>query len=193
MLKEKIFQDLNAAMLGKKEVKEGKSSSLSFVVDARELEISVLRQLLAAILNKEKEKRYSVFKEKSEGKSKSSSEEDKPSSPAFSAAVRVTDEEVMEVISYEAKKRKESISEFEKGGRKDLVEKEKAELEILEKYLPEQLSEEQIKSLVREAISKTGAEEIREMGRIMQELMPKIKGRADGALVSKIVKEALSS
>jgi len=104
---------------------------------------------------------------------------------------RLTDEETLEAVSYEAKKRKESIAEFEKGGRNDLVEKEKKELAILKTYLPEQLAEEEIKKLVKEAVEKTGAKEPKDMGKVMAELMPKTKGRADGNLVSKVVKESL--
>jgi hypothetical protein len=152
--KEKIKQNLNTALKEKKE-----------------LEVSVLRQLLAAILNKEKEKRFKIKEEKD---------------------VQLTDEEVIEVISSEAKKRRESIVEFGKGKRQDLVEKEKKELEILEKYLPEQLSEEEIRKLAKEAIEKTGAKEIKDMGKVMQELMPQVKGKADGSLVGKIVKELLT-
>jgi len=143
---------------------------------------SVLRMLLSAILNKEKEKRYKLSKEKSE-----LTEEE------LEKGSQLTDEEVIEVISSEVKKRKESILEFEKGEREDLVEKEKKELDILQKYLPEQLSEEEIKKLAREAIDKTGAKEIKDMGRAMAELMPSVKGKAEGALVSKIVKELLEA
>ncbi len=154
-LKEKIKSDLNFALKEKKEA-----------------EVSVLRQLLAAVLNKEKEKRY-----------KSKEEKD----------IQLTDEEIAEVISSEAKKRKESIEGFEKGNRQDLAEKEKKELEILKKYLPEQMSQDEIKKLAEEAIKKVGAKEQKDMGRVMAELMPKTKGRADGSLVSKIVKEILTS
>jgi len=152
-LKEKIRLNLNSALKEK-----------------RTLEVLVLRQLLAAILNKEKEKRFKAKEERD---------------------IQLTDEEVIEVISSEAKKRRESIFEFEKGKRQDLVEKEKKELEILEKYLPEQLPEEEIRKLIKEAIEKTDAKEIKDMGKVMAELMPKIKGKADGTLVSKIVKESL--
>ena len=152
-LKEKIRLNLNSALKEK-----------------RTLEVLVLRQLLAAILNKEKEKRFKAKEERD---------------------IQLTDEEVIEVISSEAKKRRESIVEFEKGKRQDLVEKEKKELEILEKYLPEQLPEEEIRKLIKGAIEKTDAKEIKDMGKVMAELMPKIKGKADGTLVSKIVKESL--
>ncbi len=138
--------------------------------EKRETEVSVLRLLTAAILQGEKEKRYRLKKE-----------EDTP----------LTDEEVLDVVLSEAKKRKEAIAEFERGKREDLVSKEKQELEILQKYLPEQLPAEEIQKLAKEAIEKTGAKEPKDMGRIMAELMPKVKGRADGSLVSKVVKELL--
>jgi len=145
-----------------------------------ELESLVLRGLSAAILNKEKEKRYKISKEKEELTEKELEKES-----------QLTDEEVIEVISSEAKKRKESILEFEKGKREDLVSKEKKELEILQKYLPEQLSEEEIKKLAKEAIEKVRARDQKDMGKVMAELMPKIKGRAEGNVVSSIVKELL--
>ncbi len=154
-LKTKIQQNLNSALKEKKE-----------------LEVSVLRQILAAVLNKEKEKRF-----------KSKKEED----------VSLTEEEITDVVSSEAKKRREAIVEFAKGKRQDLVEKEKKELEILEKYLPEQLSEEEIRKLVKEAIESAGAKEIKDMGKVMAELMPKTKGRADNSLVSRIVRELLTA
>lgn len=150
------------------------------VKNREELKSSVLRLLLAAIFNKEKEKRYKLSKEKPELSGEELEEES-----------QLNDEEVIDVISSEAKKRKESIVEFGKGKRMDLVEKEKKELEILEKYLPEQMSEEEIKKLVKEAIEKTGAKEMKDMGKVMAELMPKVKGKADGSLVSRIVKDLL--
>ena len=150
------------------------------VKNREELKSSVLRLLLAAIFNKEKEKRYKLSKEKPEFEEKDLEKES-----------QLVDEEVIEVISSEIKKRKESIELFEKGEREDLVEKETKEKEILEKYLPEQLPEEKVKKLVQEAIAKTGAKEIKDMGKVMQEVMPKVKGKADGSLVSRIVKDLL--
>ena len=97
----------------------------------------------------------------------------------------------MSVVQKEAKQRRDSIEEFTKAGRQELADKEQKELEILQKYLPEQLSEEEIKKLVDEAISQTGASNISDMGNVMGALMPKTKGKADGSLVSKIVKESL--
>ena len=135
------------------------------------LAVSVYRQLLAAFLNKEKEKRFKSKEEKE---------------------ALLTDEEAMEVISSEAKKRKEAIVEFEKGSRQDLADKEKEELAILSVYLPEQMPEEELRKLVEEAIEKTGASDMKDMGKVMQELMPQVKGKVDGSLVGQIVKELLS-
>ena len=107
------------------------------------------------------------------------------------AGYEANEEDVMSVVQKEAKQRRDSIEEFTKAGRQELADKEQKELEILQKYLPEQLSEEEIKKLVDEAISQTGASNISDMGKVMGALMPKIKGKADGSLVSKIVKESL--
>ena len=163
LLKEKIKEDLKKAIKKK-----------------AEKESSVLRMILAVILNKEKEKRYKLSKEKPE---LGTEELEKES--------RLSDQEMVEVISSEAKKSKEAIIEFEKGGREDLVEKEKGEIEILKKYLPDQLPEEEVKKLAKEAIEKLGAKEPQDMGKVMKELMPQLKGKADGSLVSNIVKELL--
>lgn len=163
-LKQKIQEDLKTALKEK-----------------RELELSVLRMLSSAMVNKEKEKRYKISREKPALTEEKLSKES-----------QLTEEETLAVVAAEAKKRKEAIFEFEKGKREDLAEKEKAELEILKKYLPEQISEEELRNLTREAITKTGAKEMKDMGKIMAELMPKIKGKADGSLVSKIVKELLA-
>ncbi|MFH1582236.1 MAG: GatB/YqeY domain-containing protein [bacterium] len=148
----------------------------TFLKEKKELEVSTLRQLLSSILNKEKEKRFTLSKE-----NPNITEEDS----------QLVDEEILDVVSLEAKKRREAIEGFEKGGRTESAEKEKKELEILKNYLPEQLSEEEINNLVTEAVNKVGAKEIKDMGKVMAELMPKTKGKADGALVGKIVKEAL--
>ncbi|MFH1308940.1 MAG: GatB/YqeY domain-containing protein [Patescibacteria group bacterium] len=101
------------------------------------------------------------------------------------------EDEIIQVISSEAKKRKDSIEQFEKGGRQDLVEKEKQELEILQKYLPEQMSENDIRKEVELAIKESGAVNPSDTGKVMSILMPKLKGKADGGLVSKMVGELL--
>ncbi|MBI2031323.1 MAG: GatB/YqeY domain-containing protein [Candidatus Levybacteria bacterium] len=108
------------------------------------------------------------------------------------AGYEATDEDVLSVIQKEAKQRRDSIEEFKKGGRQDLVDKEAKELEILNTYLPEQMDEEEIKKLVENVISQTSAKTIADMGKLMGALMPKIKGKADGNLVSKIVRKKLS-
>ena len=98
----------------------------------------------------------------------------------------------MKLVSSEIKKRKDAIALYEQGKRPELAEREKKEIEILKKYLPEQLSEEEIKKIVAESIEKTGAKEMKDMGKVMADLNPKIKGKADGGEVSKIIKEILN-
>jgi uncharacterized protein YqeY len=101
------------------------------------------------------------------------------------------DEEVVEVLSKQAKQRKESIEGFEKGGRADMAAKEKAELALIEKYLPAALSDEELGKLVEEAIKSSGAAGPKDMGKVMGVLTPKIKGRADMGKVSGLVKSKL--
>ena len=108
------------------------------------------------------------------------------------AGYEATDEDVLTVIQKEAKQRRDSIEEFKKAERIELADKETKELEMLQVYLPAQMSEEEIKSLVKEAANQTGAKTVAEMGKVMAVLMPKVKGKADGGLVSKIVRESLS-
>lgn len=108
------------------------------------------------------------------------------------AGYQATDEDVLSVIQKEAKQRRESIEQFKLAGRQDLVNKETKELEILQTYLPAQMNEEEIRTFVKEAIVETGATTIQDMGKVMAALMNKIKGKAEGSLVSQIVKEELS-
>lgn len=103
-----------------------------------------------------------------------------------------TDEDVITVIQKEAKQRRDSIEQFTLGERQELADKETKELEILQTYLPQQMSEEEIKSIVKQTIQEIGATTIADMGKVMAALMPKVKGKADGGLVSKIVKEELT-
>jgi len=160
-LKQKIKEDLNVAFKSR-----------------REMETSTLRMLSASILNKEKEKRGRLAEkgldiEELENQS------------------RLTEEEVIRVVFSEAKKRKEAISEYRKAKKQDLAEKEAEEAEILQRYLPEQLSEQEIEKLAREVINKVGATDIREVGEVMKELMPKVENKADGKIVSRVVRELL--
>src|SRR3989344_547015 len=145
-MKARIQEDLKAALRAKDEIKTG-----------------ALRMLLAALINKEKEK-----------------------------GQQVTDEEAQAVLFVEAKKRKEAAEAFEKGNRPDMAAKERKELEIIQGYLPEQMAEEEIRKLVKEAIAKTGAQSPQDMGKVMAALMPQTKGKADGGQVSQIVKQQLA-
>jgi uncharacterized protein YqeY len=125
--------------------------------------VSVLRFLLSSIQNREIEKRDAL-----------------------------DDEEVLAEITSSAKRRKESMEAFGEGGRTDLVEKEAAELAILQEYLPEQLSPDEIRGVVQEVVEAVGAKTASDLGKVMKELMPRLRGKADGKLVNEIVQEALS-
>ena len=109
-----------------------------------------------------------------------------------SGATDIDDTKVIEVIAKEVKQRRDSLVEFEKGNRQDLVEQTKAEIEILLHYLPQQLTEEEIRKIVMEAAEKLGASSMKDMGKLMAEVRPQTNGRADGKLVSQIVKEYLN-
>ena len=104
----------------------------------------------------------------------------------------LTDDEVITVLSREAKKRREAAEEFAKAGRTDKAAEEKAEGEVIAKYLPAQLSEDDIKKLIAAAIASTGAAGPSDMGKVMGAIKPQIAGKADGALVSSLVKAALA-
>ena len=103
------------------------------------------------------------------------------------------DDAVLAVISKEVKQRRDSIEEFKKGGREDLVAQNEAEIAVLMAYLPQQMAEDEIRKLVQDSITATGASSPKEMGKVMKELMPKVNGRADGKRVNQIVRELLSA
>ncbi len=124
--------------------------------------LSTLRMLNAALKNKQIDKRRSL-----------------------------TEEEVVDTVRSLIKQRKDSIEQFEKGGRKDLVEKETAEVAVLEVYLPQQLSREELEEMVRDTVAQTGAAGAKDMGKVMKALIPLVGARADGKLVSELVKHAL--
>jgi Uncharacterized conserved protein len=105
---------------------------------------------------------------------------------------QLDDEQVFAVLAREVKQRREAILEFEKGNRQDLVDKGNAEIEILLGYLPQQLSEEEISGIVRQAVDEVGANSIKDMGKVMAIVVPRTTGRADGKLVSQIVKQYLN-
>jgi uncharacterized protein YqeY len=157
MLKDKINEDFKNAF---KEKREG--------------ELSVLKMLKAAILNKEKDKEFQA---------------NKTGKDIVTAAI--TEEDILDVITSEIKKLRDSLAMFEKGGRADLASQAKNEIEILLRYLPQQLTEDEIKKMVSEAIAQAGAQTIKDMGKVMGILAPQIKGKADNGLVGKIVKEVL--
>mgnify|MGYP002626684122 CR=1 FL=1 len=103
------------------------------------------------------------------------------------------DEGVIAVISKEVKMRRDSLEEFKKGNRDDLVAATQAEIDVLMAYLPQQLTEEELRPIVAEAVKEAGAESPRDMGKVMKVLMPKVKGRADGKLVNNLVREILNA
>jgi uncharacterized protein len=131
---------------------------------ADKLKVSVLRLLKAAIKNKEIDSRREL-----------------------------SDEEVLSVLSSLAKQRRESIEQFSKGGREDLAETERLELAILQSYMPEQLSPEEIEDMILKAIEESGAQGEADLGKVMRLLMPRTKGLADGKWVNNRVRELLQS
>ncbi len=105
----------------------------------------------------------------------------------------LTDEDIQAVFRSFSKKAGESIEQFSRAGRDELAEKEKAELAVLQEYLPKQLGEEDIRKAVRDVIDETGAAGVKDMGRVMKAVMSKLKGQADGRLVNNLVKETLEA
>jgi uncharacterized protein YqeY len=159
-------------------IEEIKKDLISSLKDKKEIAISTLRMVISSVFNKEMEKRVFVL-------------ESEPNllEEELKEKIRLTDEEVQGVIFSEIKKRRDSVLEFEKGGREDLVLREKEEINVLMKYMPKELTEDEIKKIVKEAIQKI---ENKDIGSLMKEISPQTKGKADGKLVSKIVKEELS-
>lgn len=104
----------------------------------------------------------------------------------------ISDEDIVVIISKQIKTRKESIIEFEKGNRTDLIDQTKKEIEVLSSYMPELLSEEEVTKIIDEAIVKVNASTIKDMGLVMKEVSAKLKGRADMSLVSSIIKNKLN-
>lgn len=102
-----------------------------------------------------------------------------------------TDDDVFRVLSKECRKRVEAIEAYKKGGREDLANEEQKELEIIKSYMPKQLSEEELKEIVKDVVEETGSSSIKDLGRVMKVLMPRVKGRADGKTVNDIVRQIL--
>jgi len=127
------------------------------------LELSVLRMLQSALKNREIDNKKETL----------------------------SDEDVIGVVGAEIKKRREAVKEFEKVNRADAADQEKAEIEILMKYMPQQMNEDEIRAVVTSAIEETNAESMKDIGNVMKVLMPIVKGKADGSVVNKIVREML--
>ena len=105
----------------------------------------------------------------------------------------LSDDDVISVLSSAIKKRKDSIQQFEKGGRDDLASKEKEELAVVTKYMPEQVSEEELSQIISQAISEEGATGASDLGKVMKLVMPKVRGRADGKKINQMVSSQLQS
>ncbi|MRR17850.1 MAG: GatB/YqeY domain-containing protein [Deltaproteobacteria bacterium] len=104
----------------------------------------------------------------------------------------LSETETMQILSGLVKQRKDSIEQFAKGGRNDLVEKEEAELKILQEFMPQQMSDEDVEGIIRKAIAEVGAVSVKDMGKVMKVLMPQITGKADGKAAGEKVKALLS-
>lgn len=168
-LRDQFRQDLKEAM------REGE--------DTRK---STIRLLLSAINAAEIEKR-SAFVESQQAKGV-----DLENLTPDDAQVTLTEEEVLAVVQKQAKQRRDSIAEFKKAGREDLVAVEEAELAIIESYLPRQMTRDEIEEAVREAAADLGISDISGMGPLMKHVMAELKGKADGRTVNEIVREVLS-
>lgn len=144
-------------------LREDISKEISVALKAGEkLRLSALRMLLSAVKYKEVDLRRDA-----------------------------TDEEAQQVVLTLLRQRQDSVEQFKKGNRPDLAEKEEAEMEVLKKFLPAQLSPEEIKEVVKKAAAEIKASGMKDMGRLMKEVMPKLKGKAEGKLINDIVKEVL--
>ncbi|WP_096270627.1 GatB/YqeY domain-containing protein [Paucisalibacillus globulus] len=104
----------------------------------------------------------------------------------------LSEDEDLTILSRELKQRKDSLQEFKSAGREDLVEKLEMEIKIIQEYMPEQLSDEELSVIVQEAIQETGASSKKDMGKVMSAVMPKVKGKADGSKINKLVQEHLN-
>ncbi len=102
------------------------------------------------------------------------------------------DAEVLDILAKEVKMRRDSIEDFKKGNRQDLVDQAEFEIQVLMEYLPKQLSKEELEVIIKEAISESGAQSMKDMGKVMAKVMPKAKGRADGKVINEIVKSLLN-
>ncbi|MFH0791871.1 MAG: GatB/YqeY domain-containing protein [bacterium] len=164
MLKERINADLLEAIKGEIEMNR-----------------TTLRFLNSVIINKEKEKRYLLVKANPLMKE-----------AELLAKYQLTDEEIIDVVRSEVKKREEAIIEYSKGNRPELANKEKKEAELLKRYLPQQLTKNEIREIAKVAIKESGATSPKDMGKVMGILASQTRGKADGKTVSRIVIELLA-
>ena len=138
----------------------------------------LLGMVLSAVKNREFEKRSKLSKTETD-------------ITKLEEGSRLNDEEITEVLSSEIKKRKEAVESFTRGGRQDLAEKEEKELAVLMDYMPEQISEDVVREIVKKTLAELGLKNIKDMGRAIGAIMAQVKGKADGTMVSRIVKEEL--
>ena len=103
--------------------------------------------------------------------------------------VTLDDDGIIEILAKEVKKRRDSMPDYERAGRQDLVDNIKAEIDVLLKYLPQQLTEEELEIIVKKAVQETGANSVKDLGKVMQIVMPLVKGRADGKMINQIAKK----
>jgi uncharacterized protein len=150
---------------------------------------SVLRMILSSIQSFEMKKDEEEYEKKLQ---EAGGDSNNLSVGETKSNYETSEEDVQDVIQKQAKQRRDSIEQFKVANRPELVEKETKELELLEGFLPKQMDEEEIKQLVDDAVEKTGATSASDMGKVMGVLMPQVKGKADGGLVSKLVKEKLN-
>lgn len=106
--------------------------------------------------------------------------------------IKLSDQDILDIMSKQLKEKRMSIEDFRKGDRQDLVDLTESEIEILLKYLPKQLSEEEVEEIVRETIEEINAESMKDIGIIMKAVMPKVKGKTDGKVVNKAVRKILN-
>src|SRR6266568_862615 len=149
---------------------------------------SVLRMILSSLKNFEMKKDEEEYENKLK---EAGGDSNNLNINETKSNYEATEEDVQEILQKQAKQRRDSIEQFKAGGRDELAEKETKELQLLESYLPQQMAEEEVKKLVDEAVAATGATRATDMGKVMGALMPKVKGKADGSLVSRLVKEKL--
>ncbi|MBS4535571.1 GatB/YqeY domain-containing protein [Clostridium sp. D2Q-14] len=139
------------------------------------LKIKLMDDLKLSMKNKDKVRKNSIIMIRSAIKQKEVDER-----------IELDDNAILDIISKQVKQKRDSINEFKKGNRNDLVEQTQQEIDILMEYLPPQLSEEELETIVKKTIDEVGASSMKDMGKIMGKVMPQIKGRADGSLVNKI-------